>query len=1417
MLLTPEQLFEIQKIIEEHHQAFAANAFGQDAVPPEVLRKLKEKGLIKESVDSISESYTYGQLIGVLENQKVADMSYLEFKDYMSDNPIPLSPIERGAMAMAAASAGQYCRGLGNRVDVATGAILIEADQQLRARMEADIRTATEENIARRETVEQLKTDLGWATRDWSRDMKRIAVTEKVTAMNHGTANHFKKQHGADVLVAKRAMPDACKHCQRLYNGPNGPRVFKLSTLEANGTNVGKKTADWLAIVGATHPNCQCILIRIPKGWGFDEHGDLVPGGEIDLYETPDDLAASLMEEMELQKAFKLQGHVTYQGIPIAIENKEGSVRKWTDVNGATGETKMVGVNYGYVKGTMGADEDEIDVFVGPDPRAKLVYVIEQQNPDTGTYDEQKCMLGFPNQKTAERAYMLHYDDPDTFIITVEPMEVEHFKRWVSTTKPKKGEMAKSSKDDLSKSNQNHLEDKLKLVVLIPERLEKAAARGGKYIRRVPYTDKTGKRKYRYYYSQSAAARDVQAGETIKLGKQYAEVKKIDKNGTIHLEVGKTTIRVAPKQWDNLLATHYGDAYFKWAEKRAAQSVNAVLRHVPKEELVDLKGSTDKERLEDLKTRVPKVYDKLQKSFQRAGVNPFRAKQVLTASLERRGWEPEARAAVIGNVITKRDENYRTTIRAAENLAGGARVKVGHVGAVTEIVEQAKNPEKDSIAEVAAQAEKELAKLSSLLAKAKSGNREDAGEALAAALSSKAIQQLNMISKAFPGIQDKAVEPAREAMLEAPSVAPTKPKSDGSSTTVFVAGEGGQPKGLNARYKLVEADDAIASHDPRSFNQRKDYPEGVQERAYHRDKSEQAKVQRNAQRLRPEFVINTNPDAVNGAPIMGPDGVVLGGNSRTMSMQLAYARHPEKAKELRSYMLEHAHEVGFSKEDVEQFKNPILVRVVEDGGKTKEDKQLLVRQMNESFTQGMDPRTMQVAMGRKLTDETLEELGKAMKPDETLNAFLATKRAEPFINSLQKVGIIDQRNANQYFLKNTKKLNPDGRTLVARILVGRTVEDADLLSATKPSLIENIARSVPYMAQAKSYGKGYDLKDDIRTALDAYNSLQYRVDTGSIPALNADMTAHRFDNLFGQQEMFGGQHPVTENPRAMGLLEVLIRKPGPNQITKVFKDYARQAELNPEGQASIFGAKESPTDIFQKVVKENLPKPPEEKQAGLFGKSEFIVPEGMDKSWGYFVGPRGGKWKDAAHTIPWEEPEKEKGRKKLGKPGPDTDDVKPLPGQIDIYEHVYGKSFEGLSGIELFSKGIPNTIGARTSPQGNRAPGPGLGVNYVIPMPKKNPGHTPGDRELPGKDEIFGSKEGKSKHSLYTTKEEYEFMEQNRRKFPLETPQVYIEANEDARVGTEERGKYVKEENLRNAPRPKNKAKIEPTEEEDDE
>jgi hypothetical protein len=446
MLLTAEQLHEIRGIIADHHQAFIVNAISPSAVAPDVLNRLKAKGLVSVKVSSIEDAYLYGHVLAMMEDPKFSGMSYQEFKRHVQKNPIPLNDIERQAVQFAQLQGAQHVRGLGNKVDVATGTLMIEADAKQRAELKEMIRTKTAENIAKRESLKKLKSEMGWASRDWTRDLHRIANTEKQNAMQRGVADHYGKRYGADVRVAKRAMPDACKHCKRLHNGPDGhPRIFKLSELEANGTNVGRKAADWLPVVGTVHPHCQCQMIRIPAGWGFNREGELEPGAEGGkVYESEEELKLAMLREMDLQKSFQIMGTMDFQGLTIDIENKVGTVRKWRDGEGGTGETHMLNA-YGYIKRTRGDDEDELDCYIGPDPDATQVYVIHQQDPKTGRWDEAKAMLGFSNKGDARWAYQMHYNRPD-FAITCSAMDMDAFKRWVRGTDPAQGEMMKAGK-----------------------------------------------------------------------------------------------------------------------------------------------------------------------------------------------------------------------------------------------------------------------------------------------------------------------------------------------------------------------------------------------------------------------------------------------------------------------------------------------------------------------------------------------------------------------------------------------------------------------------------------------------------------------------------------------------------------------------------------------------------------------------------------------------------------------------------------------------------------------------------------------------------------------------------------------------------------------------------------------------------
>jgi len=108
------------------------------------------------------------------------------------------------------------------------------------------------------------------------------------------------------------------------------------------------------------------------------------------------------------------QGRCVYDGLPITIENERGSYRQGIDNHGDPWRTFMH-IAYGYIQLTRGVDGDHVDVYLGPDEFSGKVFVIHQNDPKTGAYDEDKVMLGFNSASEARANYLRQYDSAKYF------------------------------------------------------------------------------------------------------------------------------------------------------------------------------------------------------------------------------------------------------------------------------------------------------------------------------------------------------------------------------------------------------------------------------------------------------------------------------------------------------------------------------------------------------------------------------------------------------------------------------------------------------------------------------------------------------------------------------------------------------------------------------------------------------------------------------------------------------------------------------------------------------------------------------------------------------------------------------------------------------------------------------------------
>lgn len=147
-------------------------------------------------------------------------------------------------------------------------------------------------------------------------------------------------------------------------------------------------------------------------------------------------------------------GHFRWNGLDITIENAKGSERRGTGPDGAEWSVTMPAA-YGYIRRTEGADGDHVDVYIGDNPESDQVYIVDQQDADTGTFDEHKAILGTTSEADALDLYRAGFSDgqADARIRSISATDVEGLKDWLENgdqTSPAVGHFSPVEDDPLS-------------------------------------------------------------------------------------------------------------------------------------------------------------------------------------------------------------------------------------------------------------------------------------------------------------------------------------------------------------------------------------------------------------------------------------------------------------------------------------------------------------------------------------------------------------------------------------------------------------------------------------------------------------------------------------------------------------------------------------------------------------------------------------------------------------------------------------------------------------------------------------------------------------------------------------------------------------------------------------------------------
>lgn len=391
-------------------------------------------------------------------------------------------------------------------------------------------------------------------------------------------------------------------------------------------------------------------------------------------------------------------------------------------------------------------------------------------------------------------------------------------------------------------------------------------------------------------------------------------------------------------------------------------------------------------------------------------------------------------------------------------------------------------------------------------------------------------------------------------------------------------------------YEIRELDKIIPSHDVRSgFTPNKAFPKGAQERQYHSKPNEQAKVIRHAQRFDERFVVTDNPDSVNGPPIITNEGIVLGGNSRAMTLDLVYRDHPTFAQAYKDRIKRLGPALGFDAETLgkalEGYEKPALVRRVRDAVKPEALPEK-IRLFNQSFTESLSPMAEGISRGKMVSDSTMKGLAGALDEHGTLREYLNTSKSRGLVEALVKDGALEDTQVARLTNQKTGLLNNEGKALVEGMLRGRVVENYDLIDGLLQSgadAIVKLDRALPALARIQARGGPWDLTKNLQGALEEY--LRYRIAgyksvdaylaQGRIPGSGAEMSPER-EALF----------------RAVAELKQL-------QFKGAMEEYARAAELDVEGQETLaFFQPETPEGAFSRVFTED--------QVSLVAEQEVI-------------------------------------------------------------------------------------------------------------------------------------------------------------------------------------------------------------------
>lgn len=365
---------------------------------------------------------------------------------------------------------------------------------------------------------------------------------------------------------------------------------------------------------------------------------------------------------------------------------------------------------------------------------------------------------------------------------------------------------------------------------------------------------------------------------------------------------------------------------------------------------------------------------------------------------------------------------------------------------------------------------------------------------------------------------------------------------------------------IRGHYVLTEAGAATASHDVNNaYEPTEGFPvdengESVNDRDYKRDKD--------AQRIVRDMADSYDSRALQTPVIVSKDGVVLSGNNRTMSGDIAAQQGTDKAYV--DHLREFGAMFGFTPEQIDGMQHPRLVFVPDE--ELPYDASTFARFNAEQQKKQSKPEHA-VKLGKIVPDNVFTSITNDISRFDRLSDYYADDKAvSSAISQLLGAGVINEMQLPE--MRTGNSLSAAGKELIENTLIGKvfqTSPDAVRHIISTPTLRQSVIMGLNEIAHNRTLAKsGYDLSKELGAAVD----LVARAKSAHPDIFKDGMPVSPFGREQGLFDDEYGDSRVTDGTVLM--LADILNSGKPSDLRKVLSTYNSAAVAPAGGQLDMF-------------------------------------------------------------------------------------------------------------------------------------------------------------------------------------------------------------------------------------------------------